>query len=281
MNEKSYNFDSSLRTQAIHLLARNAIDPTSFQAIATADGVLNSLRSSRWYTTQETAWALLALSEFYSLNGGNGTSILTMSEAKSGVLAVTSGDTSVNQTIAEGVTSVQISNTGDVTGYATLTMDGVPMSPPAPEDLGMKAIVRYYDANMYELSEGSIVRQGDRVYGEITLRPLAGEQENIVAVLPLAGGLEIENPKLMDTPNENEIDYNDENYYYGNYSTSRTELRDDRLILFVDYISKQFKWKFSMRAITSGTFTLPPIAAEGMYSPGTRSVGATSTITIR
>jgi uncharacterized protein YfaS (alpha-2-macroglobulin family) len=36
-----------------------------------------------------------------------------------------------------------------------------------------------------------------------------------------------------------------------------------------------------MRAVTGGKFTLPPIAAEGMYAPGVRSIGRTSTITIK
>jgi uncharacterized protein YfaS (alpha-2-macroglobulin family) len=272
------NFDSPLRTQALYLMAWNEVDPTSPSAVTTAAQLLNSFRSSRWYTTQEAGWAMLALSDFYSANSSKGEAVLTMSAPATGELAVTSGDRSVNQTIEESVRAIQISNTGSGTGYATWTSDGVPTTPPAPEDLGMKATVRYFDSNSFEITNGSIVKNGDKVYGEIILRPLGGNLKNIVVALPLAGGLEIENPKLMEPENEYEG-----NYEYGDnyYSTSRTELRDDRLLLFVDYVGREFKWKFSMRAITSGTFTLPPIAAEGMYSPGIRSIGPTSAITIR
>jgi uncharacterized protein YfaS (alpha-2-macroglobulin family) len=145
----------------------------------------------------------------------------------------------------------------------------------------MQALVKYTDKDGYVITDGDSVSAGERVYGEIILRPLAGELKNIVVALPLAGGLEIENPNLVDV--RESVEDTDYNYdYYGQvYQTSRTELRDDRLLLFVDYAAREFKWKFVMRAITPGKFTLPPIAAEGMYSPGTRSVGETAVIVIK
>jgi uncharacterized protein YfaS (alpha-2-macroglobulin family) len=273
------NLNSPLRTQALYLMAWNEIDSTSPSAVTAAANLLNSLRASRWYTTHEASWALIALSVFYSSNTTKGDAILSMSEEHLGLLAVTSGDKSTNQTIDYTVSSINLSNSGTGIGYATWTVDGVPIAPPIPEDLGIKAAVRYLNADNFELSGESIVKNGERIYGEIILLPLGGKLEDIVISLPLAGGLEIENPK--NSGSQYVYDETDLADSYNNYTTSRTEIRDDRLLLFVDNVEREFKWKFSMRAITSGTFTLPPIAAEGMYSPGTRSIGATSRITIR
>ncbi len=60
----------------------------------------------------------------------------------------------------------------------------------------------------------------------------------------------------------------------------RVELRDDRLLLFVDELSRTFEWTCSMRAVTAGRFFLPPVVAEGMYAPGLQSVGASSIVSI-
>jgi uncharacterized protein YfaS (alpha-2-macroglobulin family) len=277
------NFDSPLRTKALYLLAWNEIDPDAASTIATAADLLSDLRTNTWCTTQEAGWSVLALADFYSYHRETGEALLEMTDEKSEILAVAATDNSVTKIISHDVYNVNITNSGKGTGYVTWTVDGVPSVKPVPEDWGMKAVVRYTDKNGDEIIDGSVIGEGERVYGKIILRPLAGTLKNIVVALPMAGGLEIENPKLMDNTDSeaNENEYDDYEYYGPVYQTSRTELRDDRLLLFVDYIGRQFEWKFTMRAITPGSFTLPPIAAECMYSPGTRSVGETGSITIK
>jgi uncharacterized protein YfaS (alpha-2-macroglobulin family) len=279
--KEQLNFDSPLRTAALYLMVRNAIDPDSADAIMTAADLLSKLQAARGYTTQEAGWAVLALADFYSYHRDTGEAVLKISEEKAGVLAVTSGDNSVGQIVSQDISRLKIENSGDGIGYAAWTVDGVPSSKPKPENLGMQAFVKYTDKDGYEITGGDSIAAGERVYGKIILRPLAGNLKNVVVVLPLAGGLEIENPKFANDPAPSE--YEDYSYAYYGYvhQTSRTEVRDDRLILFVDYVPREFEWKFSMRAVTPGKFTLPPIAAEGMYSPGMRSVGETGVIIVK
>ncbi|MDR1509516.1 MAG: hypothetical protein LBS53_07735 [Synergistaceae bacterium] len=279
--KEQLNFDSPLRTEALYLVAWNEIDPASANTIMLAANLLKMLHSTRWYTTQEAGWAMLALSDFYAYHREDGAAVLEMREERSGVLAVVSEDKSVSKIISADISRLNIANSGEGAGYALWTADGVPSSKPKPEDLGMKALVEYTDKDGFEIKDGISITAGERVYGKIILRPLGGELKNIVVALPFAGGLEIENPKLIDTPNSAGNEDEDYGYYEPTYQTSRAELRDDRLLLFVDYVWRDFEWKFTMRAITPGTFTLPPIAAEGMYSPGMRSVGETGAITIK
>jgi uncharacterized protein YfaS (alpha-2-macroglobulin family) len=267
------NYDSPLRTKAIYLMAWNEIDPTSPNAITSAAELLAMFHDAPWYTTQEAGWTMIALSDFYSFHKNEGLSILTLSRENEDDLT-TSGDATVTANIPPQTEKVNVKNNGEGTGYVIWTSDGVPSETPSAEDAGLKAMVTYYDSNGYAISDGAIIQNGARVRASIELRTLAGDVKNIVVSLPLAGGLEIENPRLMDPDNSAD------NYYDYSYG-ARTEMRDDRLLLFVDHISDKFKWEFTMRAITPGSFTLPPIAAEGMYSPGTRSIGETSKITIR
>jgi uncharacterized protein YfaS (alpha-2-macroglobulin family) len=272
------NFDSPLRTTALHLIAWNAIDPSSASAVMTAADLLRTLNSARWYTTQEAGWTILALADFYSYHREDKDAILELSEEKTGVIAVVSGDKSISQNLEENISRLSITNSGGGTGYAAWTADGIPTARPKAEDSGMKATVKYTDKNGYNISGDTVIHAGERIYGKITIDAFGGELKNIVVALPLAGGFEIENPRLTDPSAENEAWENNYEYYY---QTSREELRDDRLLLFVDHVWRKFEWNFTMRAVTPGTFTLPPIAAECMYSPGTRSVGETSAITIK
>jgi uncharacterized protein YfaS (alpha-2-macroglobulin family) len=274
------NFDSPIRTGALRLLAWCEIDPSSANAATIASQLLASFRSTSWYTTQEAGWTIHALSKFYAFNNAGGKAKLTMS-AKSPADAIPpvsiSGDESLHTRYAEDVKTLSIQNDGDAAGYVTWSADGVPTEPPAPETSGMSVSVRYYDENGYEITDGAIVKGGSKVKGTIFIQSLGNSVENVVVSLPMAGGLEIENPKLTNAQGEaTENDYDS-----NGYNTARTEIRDDRLILIVDHVYDKFKWTFTMRAITPGTFVMPPIAAEGMYSPGIRSVGSTSSITVK
>ena len=58
-------------------------------------------------------------------------------------------------------------------------------------------------------------------------------------------------------------------------------MRDDRLLLFIDYIDRPFEYKYLLRAVSRGTFTLPPLAAEGMYAPDINAVTSAGKAEIR
>jgi hypothetical protein len=63
----------------------------------------------------------------------------------------------------------------------------------------------------------------------------------------------------------------------------REEIRDDRLLLFVPSLEKGevLQYTYRVRAVTAGTFTVPPIAAEAMYDPALQALGETGTLEIR
>ena len=54
----------------------------------------------------------------------------------------------------------------------------------------------------------------------------------------------------------------------------RYDVRDDRLLLFIDRLWQRTDYSFEVRAVTRGSFAVPPLAAEGMYNPGVRFVGS-------
>jgi uncharacterized protein YfaS (alpha-2-macroglobulin family) len=267
------NLDSDIRNQAMSLLAWNEVDPSSSDALNNATALLESLRGAEWLTTHEAGFALPALADFFAHNRSEGAAILELSSGDD-VLAATSGDKIKSAAIDGKVESLMIRNTGKGNGYASWTIDGVPTKEALAEDRGLKVRVDYTDAKGGRLGDVLDLTRGQKVIGKITLDGLAGTAENIVISLPMAGGLELENPHLMDTQTSGVSE--------SESGGVRVELRDDRLLIFVDRLwNGRFKWKFSMRAVTAGVFTLPPVSAEGMYSPGARSTGTTSKVVIK
>ncbi|MDR1472537.1 MAG: hypothetical protein LBS75_08425 [Synergistaceae bacterium] len=268
------NYDSQLRTKALQLLAWNAIDPTSASAAAAAAELIRSLNGSLYYTTQETGFAVLSLSEFFSYNNEEGKAELELMDADGSIIATAIGEESVNVTIGDGTGKLSVRNRGDGAGFASWSVAGVPLDKPATENIGVEASVEYTDSSGTPIHANARISRGEKLAGKIKLRPTAGILKNIVVSVPLAGGLEIESPGFTGTePNVNQDEHNQ-------YVNARAEIRDDRLLLFVDEVNREFAWNFIARAVTSGTFTLPPIAADGMYSPGIRSIGETSRVII-
>jgi uncharacterized protein YfaS (alpha-2-macroglobulin family) len=275
-DEAQIYFDSEVRTKALNLLARAEIDPFSPGSLSAADNLLESLRGSEWHTTQELAWSLLALSNFYSFHKDEGNADLEVVGIDGeNSIPLSRGSDTVK--LDENISVLNIANRGDGIGYITWTYDGVPIAEPAREDAGMRASVTYYNSDGYVITQDTPVRVGEKITGEILIEAFSKRLNNMVISLPLAGGLEIENAFPSEVYSEpNEYDHSNVPAF-----VTHTETRDDRILFFVDNISGRYKRRFTLRAITPGNFVLPPIAAEGMYSPGIRSIGETSRITVK
>jgi uncharacterized protein YfaS (alpha-2-macroglobulin family) len=266
------NLDSDIRRQALYLMAWNAVDPTSVNAVNSASELLRSIRLAESPTTQEFGFALPALADFYSHNNRKGSAVLEAVRENSPAIAIISGDEISNSRLGEEITELTVKNTGSAEGYVSWVVDGVPLNTPPAEDSGLRVRVEYSNSAGESLLSPITIERGQRIVGKIRLEPLAGRADNIVVSLPFAGGLEVENPRLIDSASMEDSS--------GSRIGVRVELRDDRLLLFIDEINKLFEWKFSMRAVTPGNFILPPIAAEGMYSPGSRSTSQPSRVSI-
>jgi uncharacterized protein YfaS (alpha-2-macroglobulin family) len=59
------------------------------------------------------------------------------------------------------------------------------------------------------------------------------------------------------------------------------ERRDDRLLIFTTLPSGTSTYKYALRAITKGKFAIPPISAECMYDPRTRSVNGAGKLVVK
>jgi hypothetical protein len=123
------------------------------------------------------------------------------------------------------------------------------------------------------------LQSGDLV--RVTLRLTSPADRNYVAVDDaLPAGLEAVNAAFItaeqDVLQEAEAG---QDRWWGSFN--HTELRDDRVLLFADYLRQgEHTYTYVARATTPGRFGHPPATAEEMYRPATRGQTATGTLVV-
>ena len=90
----------------------------------------------------------------------------------------------------------------------------------------------------------------------------------------LPAGFEIENPRLQSRKGIKWIKGEA-------YQPMYMDIRDDRLILFGNFQrSREETFYYGLRAVTQGSFILPPIRGEVMYDPVKASVASSGRIIV-
>lgn len=118
------------------------------------------------------------------------------------------------------------------------------------------------------------IRQGELIVAKVTLSNAKENYENIIITDYLPAGFEIENPRLAS---RQQIDWIREKTDVIEYM----DLRDDNLSLYVSLPKGRTKvFYYTLRAVSAGSFTLPPIKAEAMYDPSIVSISSHGNIKI-
>jgi hypothetical protein len=82
--------------------------------------------------------------------------------------------------------------------------------------------------------------------------------ENVVISDILPAGFEIENPRLASLPGTSWV--RDESF------AEYTDMRDDRINLFVTATSSTRFYYYVVRAVSLGTYAMGPVGAHAMYN---------------
>ncbi|MDX2129739.1 MAG: alpha-2-macroglobulin family protein [Chloroherpetonaceae bacterium] len=135
-------------------------------------------------------------------------------------------------------------------------------------------------------------KAGDVV--QVTLTVSIPYEMNFIALSdPLPAGFEAINPRLRVnstvmkreqevTNNQYEEGESEYDYPIRRYGFDFSEFKDDRLTLFAETLDKGvYKYTYFCRAITYGTFSLPPSSVEQMYSPEVYGRTASSSVVIK
>jgi hypothetical protein len=171
-------------------------------------------------------------------------------------------------------TNVGVSIEGRGVCYYYWQASGIPLDY-APEEFsrGIKITRRYLDNRGSEIDLRN-VPLGTQVICHITADAENDVLKNVVISDLLPAGFEIENPRLKTTPNLSWLPEKSSEVTY-------SDIRDDRMLLFTDLNpSQKFEYYYSLRAISAGEFSIPPVAAECMYNPVISGAGSSGTVIV-
>ena len=273
--QTSGNLNSSSRSIAMLLSVWLDIDPHAEIVPILVKHLENTRRNGCWNTTQENAMALMALGKYARV-------LLNTQQPFSADVTVNGcfkGTAVHSQTwyfAEEGISGSQciISNAGPGTLYYFWSSRGIPLNGTVKEeDLQLKVRRSWLDLDGKEINPGTI-RQGDLVIVKICLDTSGVRRENLVIEDLLPAGLEVENPNLRTAQTFSWIPKKQ------NYSLQNLDIRDDRVLIFIQSVSGKMIYHYAARAVTAGKYVYPPVSAECMYDPMVRSVNGRREITI-
>ncbi|MFQ5708218.1 MAG: MG2 domain-containing protein [bacterium] len=271
--ESGRNFNSSVRAKAIMLdILAEVDDKHPMVPLLVKELTGAASKRMRWYTTQENAFAFVALGKILrKQTGGNYTGTVTI-----GGELYSKFDTDDQNFSGKDWAGKEaaIAIKGKGTCYYYWRAEGLPSKLTVDEyDHDLLVRRRYLDENGRPIDADSL-HQGDLVIAEITVKSLTESLENVATVDLLPAGLEIENPRLQSRKG---IDWIGKRAYRPMYM----DIRDDRMLLFGNFrYGQTAKFYYGLRAVTQGSFILPPISAEAMYAPSKASVASSGRIVV-
>ena len=255
--ETGGTLDSPIRAQAIMLDVLAEVNenhpsiPMLVQNLSEA-----ASEGNRWATTQENAFAFLALGKILKKQmDRNYTGTLTLNDEHFADFDAT--ETRYTDKAWDG-TRVQLSVIGEGSCYYYWSAFGIQRDSFIEEyERELQVRRRYFNKDGEERT--GTFGHGELIIAEVNVKALTANLENVVVVDMLPTGFEIENPRLESRAGIPWLKAQD-------FKPDYIDIRDDRLIFFGTFPrQRERKFYYALRAVTQGEFTLPPIVAEAMY----------------
>jgi uncharacterized protein YfaS (alpha-2-macroglobulin family) len=265
------SYYSDVRDEAIALNTLIDVDPANKQIDIMARHVSQKLKNRTWLSTQERAFAFLALGKLArSANASTATA-----EIRSGgktIAKVDGGQWRGDRNSLKG-TDIEIVTKGNGRLYYFWQAEGISASGAyKEEDSYLKVRKRFYDRYGKPLT-GNVFKQNELIIVAISLeKPFSTIVENVVITDLLPAGFEIENPRTKDIPGMDWI----------KDATTPTALdvRDDRIHFFVDAQSNRQIYYYAVRAVSPGQYKMGPVSADAMYNGEYHSYNGAGTIRV-
>jgi len=274
--ESGGNFNSGTRMEGIILSILADVAPDNPAVPDLITSLSEKASRNQLYNTQETAWTLMALGKLLHATGkADYTGVLTID----GIARAdfTTAEFALTDS-ALGGRQIRIAIRGEGTCYYYWEARGIPIDQQFREESNGLTVRRtYLDANGQPINLEQF-RHGELYVTRIEIEAPNQRVENVIIDDMLPAGLEIENPRLSSRTRGAAVSWLPKEFDQSDYM----DIRDDRMLLFTNLELKTKKrFYYSVRAVTEGTFTLPPVSAECMYDPALKSVSSSGFIAIK
>jgi hypothetical protein len=292
-----WNWNTDTRTTAIVLDTFVKIDPKDAVTANAVRWLMAHRNSGHWKSTQETAWSLIALTDWLSASkeyetsypfaiGFNGDPLQQGQASPENLLETVKLQVELKDLLKEEVNYLVLTR-GDGTGnlyYTAYISATLPVEQVQPLDQGISVSRQYFalsdTKNKTPITEAT---RGDLVRVRMTMVVPAGLHYAVVDD-PLPAGLEAIDATLETDTAVPEVytmqDYSERGW--GWWYFDHIELRDEKVVLSAQYLpAGTYVYTYLARASTAGTFRVIPTTASEFYFPDVAGRGAGSLFTIK
>lgn len=250
------DYGSRLRDAAAVLALAAESNVGQAQLVQTAAIVSEARTASRFTSTQENAWLILAAQA--ALRDAQQIRLTVDGQAHTGVLHRTDRAASLE------ARPLTIANNGQAPVDAVLTVSGNPLEPQPASQQGYQVERAYYRLNGQKV-EATSFAQNERYVVVLTVTERERRVGTLMLVDHLPAGLEIDNPNLVDGGRVDAL-----NWLKRDIEPTHTEYRDDRFVAVFDRWNEQqatYSVAYMVRAVSPGRYVHPPAVIEDMYRP--------------
>lgn len=259
--ELSYSYGSGERDEAM-ILEVLALMGEKIKAVKLIDNLTKKMASGYWYSTQTTAYTLLAVAKYlgvtsdrskemtfkYEINSKNPVQVATFTP-------VTKFDLGIKGT--EGG-KVKINNTSNQTLFVKVRLDGIPLTGDQTNSSNNLALeVNYSDMDGNRINPSSL-EQGTDFIAEVIVKntgTLYKDYKEMALTQIFPSGWEIKNLRLMESESKHTAD-----------KPRYQDIRDDRVYSYFDIAKGGRKtFRVLLNASYLGRFYLPTVYCEAMY----------------
>ena len=273
-SEYDETFGSDVRDQSIQLMTLCLLDKGK-EAATLVEELSKQLSSDDWLSTQSTAFALVALSDYLAKYRVDG--VMDFTYACGGKDGQVKTDKNIwSETLLDKAgtsASVELKNTGKSTLFARIITEGIPeQGEEKAYANGVSLAVSYVDLNGSPVNVAQL-EQGTNFSAVVTVKnPSARGYNNLVLSEIFPVGWEILNTRFL---NESVTDSLSAGVNY-------QDIRDDRVYSYIDRLpaGSQVTVKINLCAVYPGRFYLPPVYCEAMYDYLIRANTAGQEVTV-
>jgi uncharacterized protein YfaS (alpha-2-macroglobulin family) len=285
-----WNWNTDTRTTAIVLDTFVKIDPKNPLTANAVRWLMAHRNSSHWRSTQETAWSLIALTDWLAASkeyetsypfaiGFNGNPLQQGQASPQNLLETVKLQVELKDLLKDEVNYLVLTR-GEGTGnlYYTAYMNAtLPVEQVRPLDQGISLSRQYFalsdTKNKTPITEAS---RGDILRVRMTMVVPAALHYAVVDD-PLPAGLEAIDASLETDTVVPEVytmqDYSERGW--GWWYFDHIELRDEKVVLSAQYLpAGTYVYTYLARASTAGTFKVIPTTASEFYFPDVAGRGA-------
>ncbi|MDR3309509.1 MAG: alpha-2-macroglobulin, partial [Tannerella sp.] len=266
-NNSSYG--SSYRDEAMILEVLVLLNKME-EAFKQAQKVSKNLSSERYFTTQTTAYSMVAMGQLASKMSGRLDFEWFINGQKQDKVDTRKAVFQKQLPTKPLSGRVKVENIGDGTLYYSLSTKTRPMVDTLPAvSENIKLNVTYTDMDGAEIDETNLL-QGTDFYAVINVSNISGTQyySDVALTCIIPSGWEIFNERLvLSSSKEEDADKNIPLKIFDNQ-----DIRDDRVLTYFDLsqgVTKEIKIR--LQASYIGDFVLPAILCEAMYDASARA----------